>query len=461
MSVDLGYTEVLWSRGVLYIFTNLYKMNIERNRCSCLVSSSCCYPQIRSQLNGANGEATNSDDVKKGARDRKQDTKINELTRVVTKLLARGPSSLVPKKKKKKNRQTSSYAHAEVYKGNPFPGIAQSSSLAIARPINHPDPVVVSAVAQLSPFQVPRGVASLLTEAVPSQKFTARALTSFTVPANDLGYLSIAPSVCSDATANSAFGFAGTSSELAAQTLALETLATGVTYLGNVSSNTPYSAATLAGNDYKWRCVSVGVRVRNTSAAVSRFGVLKYLLDNTHTLSSYNDSETINGLISKMDSSHKTVRRNMAMDPDVEIAVPGEIYPLNRQWFEASTSSLEESSFYPMHAGVIRKTSGGNHYAYGCLGIVFPAVSTAQSYDIEIVEHWEVQGAPIETLHTPSSGHASVSETLRTIVSQAHHQHSLMPQLSFRNILKGVSSAVHHRSALKQAAPLMAALSLI
>lgn len=425
------------------------KINVNNNKILC--NSTCCYPRVKSQINGNNGEATNTDDVRERARDRAQDKRIAQLTKAVERLSATKTKS---KKKGKRPKR-------DMNVRNPFPGIQTNKDYAVERPINHPDPVVISAVAQLSPFKVPRGVSSILHNPHPSQKFTARALTSFTVPVNLEGMLTVSPSVCSDVGALSCFGFYGTRANLTNQDVSHTSYASGVLVLTSASTNTPYAASVLSGHDYKWRCVSIGVRVRNTSAAVSRFGVLKYLVDSTHTLSDYQAGETVGGLATKMDSSHKTVRTNMASQPDVEIAVPGDLFPYNREWFQTDSAGLDEAAYFPLHHGAIKQSAAGARYAWGCLLIQFPSVATAQSYDLEIVEHWEVSGSAIETLHTPSAGHSMVSETIRSVAQQALHQHSMIPHMSFKDVVKGVASAAQHKSALKLAAPLAAAISLI
>lgn len=407
-------------------------------------------------MNGANGEATNTDDLQKSKRDKRQDARISQLARAVQKLSVRSKPKKKAKKNKNKNKNKS-----QAFSRSPFPGIP-SNSYATERPVNHPDPVVVSAVAQMSPFKIPRGIASLMTDAIPSQKFTARAILSFTPVASDESVISVCPSVSADPGASSGVVWQGTRAELTAQTLVATTLATGVA-LNTFASNTPYSAAVLAGSDYKWRLVSAGFRIRNTTAAVNRSGVLRYLVDTSHTLSDYSDAVTVGGIASLLDSSHKTVRKNMSMEPDIEIVLPGETYVNNKSWFSADTSSLSsESAFWPTHRGAVRQAPpSATYYTWGGIIVILPAMSTAQSYDIELIEHWEVSGSAIETLHTPSASHSVVSETMKTIVQQAHHQHSLTPSMAFKDVVKGVTYAEHHKSALQQAAPLLTAVAML
>lgn len=420
-------------------------LNHNNTRITCL--SSCCVPKV-SQINGNAGEATNTDDLKK--QDRRQNVRLSNIERRLAAITL----------KKKKSTRKAKKTRLPSQKGFPFLGIPNNSSMDLAPPITHKDPNVLNTVAQLSPFRIPRGVANLLEKAQPSQKFTSRCLTSVTVPASQECLVFISPCVCSDTNARSLVSFTGTRANLAGQLLSAASTSTGVT-LATAQSNTPYTASVLAGSDFTWRLVSAGIRLRNTTAAVNRQGVVKFITDYEGVISPYGSGVNIDSLISLIDANHRTVRKNTANEPDTEITLSGQLYSANVSWYKADTSDfLSESSFYSCGHGPVCNLGSSGYRAGGTM-VVLPLVGTAQSYDFEIIEHWEVHGSGIETLHTPSASHSLAAEAVSNLVKHAHHSHSQTPSLSLAGVAKGISFAEHHKTAIKDAGSVAMALAML
>lgn len=342
---------------------------------------------------------------------------------------------------------------------SPFPGIPSTTSLDSQPPVSHKDPVVLSTVAQLAPFRVPRGVTNLLLNGRPSQKFTARALLSFQVTAGQEAVLYPCPTVASDLVCKSMEYFMGTRASLDAAAFSATTTPAGVTVNAAVT-NTPYTFATLGGGDYQWRLVSAGIRVRNTTAAVNRQGVLKWCVDHEHKLADYTSGSTTHGsLIAAVDSSHRSVRRNMSTHPEADVVISGQLYTENVGWKSQQSTSAPESHMWPLSQA--RYEMNSHYYGVGTGVIVLPNTSVAQNYDIELIEHWEVHGSGIETLHTPSGTHAGSAETVANIIKQAHHQHGLTPSMALHDVAKGVAYGEHHKAALKDAASVAMAVALL
>lgn len=409
--------------------------------------SSCCVPKV-SQINGNAGEATNTDDLKK--QDRRQNVRLSNIERRLATLTL----------KKKKNTKKGKKTRLPSQKGFPFPGIPNNSSMDMSPPIAHKDPNVINTVAQLSPFRIPRGVANLLEKAQPSQKFTARCLTSISVPASQECLVFISPCVCSDSAARSLTAFSGTRANLASQPLSTATAISGVTFSA-ASSNTPYTASVLAGSDFSWRLVSAGIRLRNTTAAVNRQGVVKFITDYEGVISPYGSTVNMDSLISAIDANHRTVRKNTANEPDTELTLSGQLYSANVSWYKADTADiLAEASFYGCGHGPVCNQGSSGYRAGGAM-VVLPLVGTAQSYDFEVIEHWEVHGSSIETLHTPSSSHSLAAEAVSNLVKHAHHSHSQTPSLSLAGVAKGISFAEHHKTAIKDAGSVAMALAML
>lgn len=417
--------------------------------------SSCCYPK-NSQLNGNNGEATNTDDLNRSRVDSVQNKRIANLERKLASL----PKQKKEGRKKNKTQNSSKKNGGSTvhYRNNPFPGIATVSHMDVQPTVVHRDPTVISAVSQIAPFRIPRGVSNLLTNCKPSQKFTSRALYTISPAVNAEAVLIPSPSIASDSTYTSLYSFSGTRAALSTQLFNAASPAVGVSVHSTVS-NTPYTAATLAGNDFRWRLVSCGIRVRNTTSAVNRQGVIKWNVDHEGLLVDYSNGTTTYGaLAGALDSSHRTVRRNMASQPEADIVLSGQLYDGNVTWWNAT--NVGEAGFFPLGSGDVCSLTG-YMFRNGAGVILLPAVSTVQTYDVEIVEHWEVHGTSIETLHTPSGSHDMSANTLSAIIKQAHHQHAMTPSMALHDVVKGISFAEHHKAAIKDAVSVAAAIAIL
>lgn len=376
-------------------------------------------------------------------------------------------------KSKKKKRQSKPRSNQAQSYSNPFPGIPAVGPTSAQTVVAHRDPLVHNVVAQLNPFRVPRGIASGLIEAKPSQKFTARGVMSVTIPASTgttviQGMLLVSPCVASDNTAISARLLQGTGTALAGQMLNAATLFAGVTETVMIT-NTPYDALTLTGKDFTWRLVSAGLRIRNITAAVNRQGIMLGYLDHDQTLIQYVSggavaANSVTAIINALNSNHRTVRINMASKPDMEFPISNAavIKPFNNHWKEqqenATPSANSQSFFDPCN---VVMSLNGNYGGLGGAFYLFPSVASAQSYEIELIEHWEVSGSKIETLHTPSATNALVAEAVSNIVKQSHHQHALTPEVALHDVARGVAYGEHHKSTLQQCASVAAALALL
>lgn len=441
----------------------IFKFNFQNNKTKVRCSASCCKNThaIKSTLNGNNGEATNTDDLKR--QDAQQNKRIAQLERKLRSVtLQKAKKSKNGAKKRNRNSLPKTFARS------PFPGIADVNSFDSQPAVVHRDPTVLSCVAQLAPFRIPRGVANLLHDCKPSQKFTARCLFSISPAASSESLVVLCPCIASDSGGHSLVSFTGTRANLTLQMVSGTSLVAGVTYNAS-TTNTPYTSATLGGGDYKWRLVSAGYRVRNTTAAVNRQGVLKWNIDHDTVLYDWGNFAVSNygDAADAIDSSHRTVRRNMSTHPESDIVLSGQLYAEDEgqnYWRGAAAGEAYNTtlSFYPTCTIGPQVVNPGTN-AHGLAGgiILLPAVSIAQSYDIEVIEHWEITGSAIETLHTPSGSHAMAADTLSSIIKQGHHQHAMTPSMALHDVCKGISFAEHHKAAIKDAASVATAIALL
>lgn len=329
-----------------------------------------------------------------------------------------------------------------------------------------------SVLAQVAPFDIPRGVASILTRAKPSQKFSARAVGTVGVPTGAQCLINVCPCICNDTTYPSAWSFVGSSAQLVNAGCTFTSTDVGSGWAnatsGKYNTNTPYSVSSLAGGDYKWRLVSFGVRVRNTTAQLNRGGVLKYLVDREHTAIplagggvSRAQGVTFGDMITQLNANHKVVRYNSASTPDIEISVPCRADEPN--WNSAETA-LDGAYWYDNIEAGFRAggTTSTNYGGLGPLYIYFEnGTGYSQNLDLEILEHWEVNGSAIEILHTTSASHAGAFDLMQNLAATAHHQHSLAPHIHFKDVVKGAIKLEHNKAAMQDVGVAATALAML
>lgn len=318
-------------------------------------------------------------------------------------------------------------------------------------PLQRATPIQASVLSQVAPFRVPRCMASVLTGSRPSQKITSRAIASATLATTGSLLFNISPCIASDYVSMVCIYYpaAGAGQAWATALNANNTKLTATT-------NTPYSSSTLASGDYKWRLVSSGVRLRNTTAPVQRQGIVRYLVDYGHDLLDYSqlDSTTLTAIAGDIAANHKTVRVNSSTNPTIEIAT----HTLrDGQWVGVGDAG---NMFYNRANSNLNSASGETFYS-GPVWISVPPPSSTQTFDIELIEHWEIAGSAIETLHTPSPTHSMAAQTIRSIAEHAHHQHSMQPHVSFASVVKGAVKLEHNKEAMRDASIVGTALALL
>jgi len=284
---------------------------------------------------------------------------------------------------------------------------------------------------------------------------------SISPAANQQTVIFVCPAVINDAVGSSARSFTGNTAALTSQLTSLTALQAGVTSF-SLNTNTPYSSAVLAGKDFAWRLVSAGVRIRNVTAAVSRQGMLLTYFDHDHTLLPHGMSGiSVASYATAISSNHRTVRVNMASKPDTELVLSSVAHSYSgwSEVIETPSPAGSANTFYAFSNFL--HDIGGYYGGIGGGFIVLPSVASSQSYEIEVIEHWEISGSAIETLHTPSPSHAMASELVSNVIKQAHHQHALTPELAIHDVAKGVIYAQHHKTALKEAASVATAVALL
>jgi len=442
------------------------------------IFSSCCNRHVRkSQLNGSHGEATNSDDVKR--LDQAQNRRLERIEQKLSQMSLEKKKSTKKKNGKSKRPSSAPKTFRTFGASAAAPAI---ESFDAQKPIGTIQPDMVSAVAQVAPFRIPKGIASVLTNPRPSQKITARAIGSVTVANGSTLLGNFSPCVASDngvtlVTASAMLPVYITSNGADATTCftsaTVGTSAANVTE-GRLTTNTPYPAATLSGNDYNWRLVSSGIRVRNITAVINRAGVIRVLVDRHRNLYSYASIPTTPyaTIANAIEANHKTVRHAMGATPDFEISVPHSLvadfavadYTSGNGGWAQTVDTPGQQLWYGAGVGNIRY-GGTTSVIKGGVGetwVLFANTTGAtQALDFELIEHWEICGSAIETLHTPSASHAAAYDLLQNVTGHAHAHHSMTPSLPLHTLVKDAVKLEHNKSAVKDAGLVATALALI
>lgn len=324
--------------------------------------------------------------------------------------------------------------------------------------------LAASVAAQFAPFDIPRGVVGVLSDAKPSQKFSARGFTTVSLAANEkmVGYA--CPNIYSDNTYASMFinigAFAAVNS--------CGPLSGGAAVAGVSSrvltTNTPYSSATLTAARAEFRLVSHGIRIKCTSNAMNRGGSLFYIVDTNETQLAAGDTGNTNlTLEDRMLASSKCVRVSLASQPVVDITVPHRTIdsPIDAAdgWVDTT-----DDGYYDQIASV-SLSSSGLPLIRGAFGQVMFSYQNgsgvAQNFDIEQIEHWEVIFSGAEQVATPSTSHPGAAEIVRNIVHQAHQTHANHPTLSLKSVIKQVSNMAHNKEVTRSIPGILTAIAAL
>lgn len=302
------------------------------------------------------------------------------------------------------------------------------------------DPVVQSVKAMVDPFNTPKGIASYLGDARPSQKFMAKANTTISVPAGCTMVFMAAPCLCSNS--GSASIVMGIQS---AQGTALSgpwkngntgnLVLTGGT-IARLSTNTPYDDATLNNMMALGYCVGVGYRFTYEGPELYRSGTFKYVHDgdgffndaagvqlNDWTNSSSGPAQ----VVTYVDSAANSIRQSINRSNVVEING-------HTLWGQFSQGGW----YGAMSGATIGGTTADTVFSVkpSLLGYFLNSSSSAVSFHIETVEHYAVTATSIQALHTESTAHNALMGQVAGALRNARQMHASKPNSTHIDALK-------------------------
>lgn len=309
------------------------------------------------------------------------------------------------------------------------------------------------------PFDAEKGVSAPLADGRPSQKFMAKAQAQITLTSGQMFAFMCAPNVASDA------GYASVVFAIGA--------ATGGTFTTNgawknaltgdqvwaggtiqaISTNTPYTAAVLS-NGYDYACVGSGLKFTYEGSELYRGGTLRYLYDKE---ASYNNEVSINnwtvdspnGLISYVNSAPNTIRQSINKDNVVEINTS--VSRSSNTVYDESTAVLY-TGYTPgsaVCASIGGATASTIFPAYpGILGYYVNTSGATISFHVDVVEHWSISAAPIQSLQTPSYAHSSMATHVNAVMDNVRQAHAGIPNAHHATVasstLKAMKSPMGH-----------------
>lgn len=316
------------------------------------------------------------------------------------------------------------------------------------------DPIVTAIKASFRPFEAEKGIAAPLSDGRPAQKFMAKAQSQITLTSGQMMAFMFCPNCASNSTNASVVVAVGaaTGGQFSYNS-AWKNASTGdlVGAWGSilrVSTNTPYTSATLFDQGLEYACVGAGLKFTYEGSELYRGGTMRYIFD---TESGYNIEEdwtvdTVNGLIDYINSSPNTVRQSINDSSVVEIN--GSL--LNRPYIEANSSF---NTCYGTRGN--KATSLGGASATTNFGISPPIIGyyvntsgNSISFHLDVVEHWSISGATIQSLQTPSYAHAAMGTHVAAVMANVRQAHAGTPNTTHASVaqdtLKVMKSPIGH-----------------
>lgn len=309
------------------------------------------------------------------------------------------------------------------------------------------DPIHTAIRARFVPFDTDKGIAAPMSDGRPSQKFMAKAQAQVAL-ASGQGFCFMAcPNVASDANYSSVMIAIGsfTNGKFTTDGAWKNTVAGGAVGLFGVpawiSTNTPYSAATLA-TGFEYSCVGSGLKFTYEGSELYRGGTLRYLYDKEGAYNSDVNwaADTVNGLIDYVNSAPNTVRQSINKENVVEINTTntGDYY--SECVNAASTSYGVGSNDCALIGGSTTTTYFGTRP--NVLGYFVNTSGNAISFHVDVVEHWSITAAAIQSLQTPSYAHASMATHASALMDNVRQAHAGIPNSKHLDVAKLTMSAL-------------------
>lgn len=309
------------------------------------------------------------------------------------------------------------------------------------------DPIHTAIRAKFVPFETEKGVAGPLSDGRPSQKFMAKAQTQIALGIGQGMCFMVAPNCASDqnrasvvfavgAFTNGAFTTDGT---WKSATVGDQVGAFGA--ISRLSTNTPYPATTLA-QGFEFACTGAGLKFTYEGAEFYRSGTMRYLYDKEFAYNSTIDwtTDTVNGLISYVNSAPNTIRQSINKDNVVEINCSSVA-----DWFIECESVLNTSYTNGLaDTGNVGGSTAVTLFGVkpGVLGYYVNTSGAAISFHVDLVEHWAVSHSTIQSLQTPSYAAGPMATHVASLMDNVRQNHAGTPNVRHLDVTKTTMAAL-------------------
>lgn len=367
-----GYNVLVRRPWALSFCRRIHWSADEHRRAAVLQKTTVPYVAlVRSQLNGARGEVTGTDDQKKGGNKGQSKPKR--------------PPAQPPKKKQSKGRSAAVRKARGQTVGMPLPlsPCAQKYALAISEPF-HPN-----ATGACVPSFPSRN----------SQKVTAFIRGTLTTSSTtNVGFIAVVPTLANDGTVawTTTSAFNGT-------TLA----GSGAGVVPRTLPNLPWSTASLLSSSggsvppaISGRIVSIGVRLWYSGTELNRGGVTYALCEPNHGNLLGMDATNLGAYV-------ECVKASVSRDKPAYVFTAG-IDAEECQYPEhdsAATAGFPDVRVYPFSQGA--PATATSLVGAAPLAIMIVSGAPSSNFEFEIVEHVEYVGAASSAMATPSHSDAN------------------------------------------------------
>lgn len=330
-----------------------------------------------------------------------------------------------------------------------------SNGLKQATPLSG-DPVITSVRAFMRPFNVEKGIAAPLSDGRPSQKFMAKAQTQISLTSGQMFVFMATPNCANNATHASvvfAIGASNGSNFITDGPWRSATIGDQVGAWGTIariSTNTPYTAATLA-TGYDFSCVGSGLKFTYEGSELYRGGTLRYLYDkDSGYVNNAGDwtADTPTGLVTYINAAANTIRQSINKDNVVEINTS----VVNTGYVDPAGNVLSTS--YGVNGAVASQLIGGASattvfsLSPAVLGYYVNTSGNTISFHVDVVEHWALTSPDIQSLQTPSYAHVSLATHVSAVMDNVRQAHATTPNTHHATVatdtLKVMKSPIGH-----------------
>jgi len=215
--------------------------------------------------------------------------------------------------------------------------------------------------------------------------------------------------------------------------------------LSFISTQTPYDGVYLTTNNIEYALSGCGLRFSYDGPELYRGGTFRYYHDTDSDLTDDLGNWSTDGpadVIAKVDGSINSIRQSINNNNVIEInsfvIQPGAGY--TQAGNSVNTSYSPEGS---NGAAIIGGTTATSYFGTDPMtyGYYVNGSASSVTFYVEAVEHWSLNGGPIQTLQTPSYANATISEHVSTFLAATRQAHSNQPNMHHVDVMKSTIKA--------------------